>query len=108
MGLAFLKDLQLFRRFEIVEERHTGKKLGFVSSLLRRKIAQIGLQQLGPALGQVIDMAIRLSLLLHHLSHHRPHLFKVFQGWVQDRIIERDGPAKYALNSFFYLVAMLW
>ena len=108
VGQALLEDLLPLRRVKKLEERDARKKLGLIASLLRRKIAQRGVQQRDATLGQVVEMAIGFAFLLHYLPHDRSHLFKALERWIQDRIIEGDCPAKHLLDAFFDLVAVLW
>jgi hypothetical protein len=60
--------------FEIVEERHTGKELRLIAGLLWGGIGEIGLQQLGAPLGQLVNMAVRFAYLRLHMPDHRPNL----------------------------------
>src|SRR5258707_10059159 len=98
-GLSFV-DLQK------VKESDAGEKLGVRPGLFGPELAEIGLQQLDPALGQVIKMAIGLALLRDDLPGDSAHLFEAFEGEIERLVVEGDHPAKRPLNVLLDLVAM--
>src|SRR6266511_6037353 len=99
IGQALLQNRLPFFQLEIVEERHAGEKLRVICNLLGWKIAQIAVQQVDSALGQVIDVAIWLTFLRHHLSYDRAQFFKALERRVENLVIQRDGPAKRQLDA---------
>ena len=72
------------------------------------KIAQRGLEQLDPTLGQLIEMAIGFPFLGDDLPGHGTHLFKAFESEVERLIVEGDHPAKRPLGILLDLIAMPW
>ena len=108
IGQTHFEDRFSLLDLEQVKEGDAGKKLGVYSRLLRPKIAQIGLQQLDPALGELIEMSIGLAFLENDLPGDSAELFKAFEGEVERFVVEGHHASKRLIDLLFDLVAMPW
>ena len=95
-------------RLQQVEEGDTGKKLGVIASLRGGEIPEVGLQQLDPALGQLIEMPIGLAFLGDDLPGDSTHLFKALEDEVERFVVESNHAPKRPVNILFDLVTMPW
>src|SRR5215207_9052199 len=102
-----MENIAPFVDVEIVKEGHTGKKFGVTSCLLRTKIAQLGMEEFDTAVGEMIDVAVWLALLWHHLALNCAERFKLVQRWIEHFVIERHSSAKRHCNTLFELVSVL-
>jgi len=66
------------------------------------------LQQLDPALSQLIEMTIGLAFLWQDLPGDGADLFKAFESEVERFVVEGDGSSKRPLDVLFDVVAMPW
>ena len=89
-----------------VEEGDPRKKLGVITCEPCGKLAQGGMQQFDPALGQLVEMPIGFALLGDDLPGDGSALFKVLESQIERLVVQDNHPTKRPVDILFDLVAV--